>query len=326
MNQQTKTAERSVAAAPSGVGEPFAHLYEFLEGTGDCAYLLNEDWRFTYLNKLAQQEIAGGRDLLGCNIWDVFPDVECRLGAAYRNAWEARQTITLEDFIPSLASWYEIKAVPLSSGGLGVWFRNINERKATARALAEVDERYRLAARATNDLVWDWDLVADEIRWNEALSARLGYELQELGTSGEWWSSRVHPDDLEAVKSSLDDCLKGTSDAFNCEYRFRRADNSYADIFDRGFVLRDEKGRAYRMVGAMQDNSERNASIQALQENERRLSTIFGQAMIGIMLVDRDGTPSMINRRFCEILGRSEPDIRRIGLRELGRRIERDQL
>ena len=178
------------------------------------------------------------------------------------------------------------------------------------QALAALMERYRLAARATNDLVWDWDLVTDGIEWNEAFENRLGFTSDDLGSSGAWWFSRVHPDDAEHVQAELDSCLAGSSGRFECEYRFMRADGDYAHIYDRGFIMRDAEDVPIRMVGAMQDNTERDAAFRQLSEHRTQLSTVFGQAMVGIMHVHADGTPIMVNSRFCEILGRSETELR----------------
>ena len=178
------------------------------------------------------------------------------------------------------------------------------------REFATLMERYRLAARATNDLVWDWDLVTDGIEWNEAFGNRLGYTGDDLGTSGAWWFSRVHPDDAERVQGELDSCIAGRTSRFECEYRFLTADGAYAHIYDRGFIIRDASNVPIRMVGAMQDNTERDASFRQLRDHRTQLSTVFGQAMVGIMHVDADGTPIMVNSRFCEILGRKEGELR----------------
>ncbi len=171
-------------------------------------------------------------------------------------------------------------------------------------------ERYRLAAKATNDLVWDWDLVTDGIEWNEAFENRLGFNSDDLGTSGTWWFSRVHPEDADRVQVELDRCLAANSGRFECHYRFMRADGSYAHIFDRGFIMRNSENVPVRMVGAMQDNTERDAAFRQLSEQRTQLSTVFGQAMVGIMQVHADGAPMMVNSRFCEILGRSEFELR----------------
>ncbi len=192
----------------------------------------------------------------------------------------------------------------------------MGSRKANL-GLEEIAERYRLVGRATKDLVWDWDFATDVVTWNESLD-RDWYD--EAGTGDRvtpigWWEAQVHPDDraqtLDKVQHAID-----SGERFEAEYRFRRADGSYADIYDRGFVMRDAHGRPVRMVGAMQDNSERRRAAAALQERERQLATILGQAMVGIMHLDPDGQLLIANQRFCEILGRTEEELKRISFTE----------
>lgn len=139
--------------------------------------------------------------------------------------------------------------------------------------LKRSEERYKLASRATNDAIWDWDLVAGRVNWSAAIHEIFGHQVGEGGTTPEWWLQRVHPEDRERIRSeihrNIDDPNAGT---WSEEYRFRRGDGRWADVLDRGTVLRDGNGIALRMVGAMLDVSERKAAErvrQQLLESER---------------------------------------------------------
>ena len=145
-----------------------------------------------------------------------------------------------------------------------------SDREANA-ALREVGERLRLAGRATNDAVWDWDLRADHVTWNEALAHAYGHVPEAVAPTGEWWLSQIHPDDARRIHESIFRVIDGQGTDWTDEYRFRRADGSYADVLDRGYVIRDEAGRPQRMVGAMQDVSARKAVERQLEEERRRL-------------------------------------------------------
>jgi len=139
--------------------------------------------------------------------------------------------------------------------------------------LKRSEERYKLASRATNDAIWDWDLVSDRVNWSAAIREIFGHEDTDEATTADWWLSRVHPEDRERVRAdihrNIEDRHAGT---WTAEYRFRRGDGRWADVFDRGTVLRDGNGGALRMVGAMLDVSERKAAErvrQQLLESER---------------------------------------------------------
>jgi len=121
------------------------------------------------------------------------------------------------------------------------------------RAIGDTEVRYRLAAKATNDAVWDWDLDSDHVLWNDALEQAYGHPLASIECTGDWWLAHIHPDDRGRIDASIHAVLDGGQTAWNDEYRFRRVDGSYAEILDRGHVIRDEHGRAVRMIGAMLD-------------------------------------------------------------------------
>ncbi len=145
-----------------------------------------------------------------------------------------------------------------------------SEREKSA-ALREVEERLRLAGRATNDAVWDWDLRANHVTWNEALETAYGHAPDAVVPTGEWWLEQIHPEDLPRIDGSIHLVIDGDGSDWTDEYRFRRADGTYADVLDRGYVIRDDHGRPLRMVGAMQDVSARKAVERQLEQERQRL-------------------------------------------------------
>ncbi|WP_315760163.1 PAS domain-containing protein [Sphingomonas sp. Y38-1Y] len=148
--------------------------------------------------------------------------------------------------------------------------RALAEERARHAERAAMEARYRLAARATNDAIWDWDLVADRVEWNEALTVAYGHPLASVGSSGDWWIGRIHADDRTRIADGIHAAIDGAVVNWSAEYRFERADGSYAPVLDRGFILRDEDGRAVRMIGAMLDLSERRAHEVDLRASNDR--------------------------------------------------------
>ncbi|WP_334183121.1 PAS domain-containing protein [Novosphingobium sp.] len=161
---------------------------------------------------------------------------------------------------------------------------DITERRATEAELRETEERYRLAARATNDAVWDWRIADGHVIWNEALERRYGHSHAETGA--QWWLDHIHPDDRDRVDVEIHAAIAGRGTAWTSEYRFRCADGTYADVLDRGFVLRREDGSPLRMIGAMQDLTERRVREAAVRESEERARLATEAAAIGTWNLD----------------------------------------
>ena len=158
--------------------------------------------------------------------------------------------------------------------------QDITEQRRTSVELAESEERFRFVAEATADAVWDWDLRNDRIWWSAGIEKLFGLALAELRTDSAAWSGRIHPDDIGRVLDSVRRVQQGGASAWQAQYRFRRHDDSYATVVDRGFVIRDGDGQAVRMVGGMADISERLSLEEHLRQSQRLES--IGQLTGGI--------------------------------------------
>jgi diguanylate cyclase (GGDEF)-like protein/PAS domain S-box-containing protein len=129
-------------------------------------------------------------------------------------------------------------------------------RQEAEDALRRSEERYALAARATNDGLWDWDLVEGVVYFSPRWKAMLGCDDGEVGTDPDEWFSRVHPDDVGRVKEAIAAHLDGRTAVFEAEHRMRRAEGDYRWIHSRGLAIRDREGKPYRLAGSQSDITE----------------------------------------------------------------------
>lgn len=119
--------------------------------------------------------------------------------------------------------------------------------------LRETVQRYQLVFRATNEVLYDLNIETGAIIWNDGLFTLYGYDRTEKVSSIEWWAGHIHPDDALRVEEQIMSWLEGNNETWQVEYRFRKADGSYADVRDRGVVQRDQDHNPMRVIGSFVD-------------------------------------------------------------------------
>lgn len=134
-------------------------------------------------------------------------------------------------------------------------------------------ERFDLVAKATQDAIWDWNLTTTQLWRNEGYKILFGYQDEDAIRINHWYEA-IHPGDKERVVNGLHEAIAKGVKQWSDEYRFRKADGSYAFIFDRAYTLQDKSGKTCRLVGAMSDITERKRSHQILEDAEERLEMV----------------------------------------------------
>ena len=134
---------------------------------------------------------------------------------------------------------------------------DITDRKRVEEALRKSEERFQLIARATNDTIWDWDLLSNRVWWNEGIRTVFGYSPEDIEGDGTWWDQHIHPEDRDRILTGMNEVIHSGGHFWSGEYRYRRADGVYADVHDRAYVIHDATGKPVRMLGAMMDITER---------------------------------------------------------------------
>jgi diguanylate cyclase (GGDEF)-like protein/PAS domain S-box-containing protein len=152
------------------------------------------------------------------------------------------------------------------------------------QALQSSLERFGVVVHATNDVIWDWNLRTGEVWWNENFQTVFGYAPHEVGNGYDAWISRLHPEDMHRVQSSI----AQRRNIWHGEYRFRRRDGSYAIVHDRGLLLRDAAGEPVRMIGAMTDITERKSAERRIARHAQRQEIIARLGQLALGAVDLD--------------------------------------
>lgn len=166
------------------------------------------------------------------------------------------------------------------------------------RELSESEERFRLVSKATNDAIWDWNLSSDSVWYSETFAQILGEANDERKNNRLLWVSRIHSDDKDRVLESLNGVINGGGDNWSEEYRIMKKDGRYAAVLDRGFLIKDENGTPFRMVGSMLDVTElRNAEKEVVTSNDHR---VFMAESIPLILwtASPAGKLNFLNKNF----------------------------
>jgi diguanylate cyclase (GGDEF)-like protein/PAS domain S-box-containing protein len=147
---------------------------------------------------------------------------------------------------------------------------DITDRKHAEQQLKTNEERYALAAAATNDGLYDWNLVTDRVYFSPRWKALLGLEESDIGDSPEEWFERVHPEDLIWLRATLDEHASTGGKPFQIEYRIRDHSGAWRWMMGRGLSTLDEGGEPNRIVGSQSDITDRKQAEEQLRLSEER--------------------------------------------------------
>lgn len=179
--------------------------------------------------------------------------------------------------------------------GSQIFFRDLTEQKKTKKEMDETNERFKLITKATNDALWDWDLETNEIWWNEGFKDIFGYNDEEIEKGIDSWFNKIHINDKQRIVTGIQKAIDLKHDFWFDEYLFRKKDDSYSYVFDRGFILKNSFGKPYRMVGSMIDISYRHKMEDDLKASEEKWRSLFENSQSLIFTIDVNYNITSIN-------------------------------
>jgi len=288
----------------------------FFDAIPDTAILADTSFKILFVNKAGAAKIGVSvDDLINKDTHKFFPEDVYELRRS--KAMEVIRTgkmVSFEDerdrkcfetwICPVFDTQGEVER-------LAVFAHDVTDRKKAENALIQSEEKFRLAMEATNDALWDWNLVTNEVYRNPRHATMLGYEPHELTALQEEWGKRIHPDDRQSAFQILDEHLAGKRESFEIEYRLRTKSGDYVWVLGRGKVVAySDDGSPARMIGT-------NIDITDRKKLRDRDEVILKTCIDGFWLLDTNGRILEVNDAYCSMSGYSRDELLTMRLQDV---------
>lgn len=199
--------------------------------------------------------------------------------------------------------------------GISKVVRDITKQKEDEERIRLSNERYEAVAKATSDAIWDFDYKTQKtFIAGTGYRDLFGYDLVNTFSESNFWEERIHPDDYRMVMESMEKTKQNTAvNQSSLEYRFRKADGSWAYLNDRFFIIRDKDGNSLRLLGAKQDiTRQKEAEMELIKSAEEkqllyeRLAIILNTLPASVALLNTKGVMVEVNdawKQFADVNG-----------------------
>ncbi|MEG4021525.1 PAS domain S-box protein [Microcoleus sp. S13C4] len=316
-----KNAEHALQKSEQTVRRQLLEIEWLYQTTPVGLAVLDTDLRYVRLNQgLAQINGLPVEMHIGRTLREIVPDLAdtaepvlsriLETGEPKRNFEISGETKAQPGVVRTwLLNWLPLKDTGGEIVGINVVVQEITDRKMAELALQESNNRFELATRAIDGILFEWDLAANSVYRSEGLHSLVGVRPEDAPATPEWWRERIHPQDLARLQSTRESILTA-GDRYQGEYRVRHEDGRWIDVWERGCSIRNQQGELTKIVGFTSDITKRKQTEEALRDRETHLQLILDSAKdYAIFTLDTDGHFTSWNAGAERVLGYSEAEI-----------------
>jgi PAS domain S-box-containing protein len=289
--------------------------------------LLDEDLRFLQINEtLAEMNGRPVLEHIGRTIREVLPELAPTLEPLYRRVLATGHPVLDLEFagatpkLPGVRRYWQASffLVPRSEGAsprFGAVVVEVSERKAAEEELRESELRFRQLAEHLHAIFWLASPDQQEVFYvSPAFDEIFGRSRQEFARDPFVWLTCIHPEDRLRIQAEAE---KDTGQAFEREYRIVRPDGTVRWIAAHGFPVRDGCGKIIRLAGIAEDVTEREHAKEGLRTSEAKYRRLYDSMADAFAAVDMAAQFQDANPAFCELVGYSDAELRKLTYRDL---------
>ena len=275
-------------------------LEDTLNNISEGFYTLSKDLVFTNVNARFELETGLSKlDIIGKEFTEVFPGSETRLTyKQYQKVLAEKVSVKFEAYWRHFKQWHYVSAYPTEEG-IAVYFTDITEKKQNEINLNEVIERYEIVTKATQDVVYDYDVASDSLIFNTRISELLNCDIDDIGGDLHWWRSLIHPEDRESVLRSQKKVIADKKPIWRHEYRIKCGNDVYKYIYSQAYYLYNDANEVIRIIGAVKDIDE----LKRVNEENKRLADIITKINNMVVVMDPNHRITWVNKAFEEYTG-----------------------
>ena len=276
-------------------------LMDLLQHASDAFFVLDEDFRFTYVNAAGASVLQRADSVIGVVLWDEFPQlIDHPLGIIYRRAMSDRVSERYRGPMAAVETWADILVVPTGTG-ITIRIQDISSWHRAELRTAESEARLHDFMEQSSQVFWITDLDGGATIISRAFKGVWGRSATEIAEGGrEAFLATIHPDDRERVARDLS---RPPLRAKENRYRIVRPDGSVRHIADRTFPIRDAEGRVHRTGGIAQDVTEHAETIDALTKSEELFRALTENSAEMISVRDASGVFTYVSPSSRRLLG-----------------------